>query len=199
MAALKIELRSKQQADQFVSLLTSTIRRFDISVKLDWQATTTDLKHIFCRITRIEQVTLEIDGVTSLIHSQDRVEHGTDFFGNFIPSNDQRIHKLHTVVLLNYPRPQERYIYTKSLKNTKLTYGLRCGLNSFLIGYRWQQLRQVFDEIVVSDNIEWVEVSDLSRKLETALLRNGISDVTSLSLYDSSWQGLLDLRLKAFT
>ncbi|KAF9209434.1 hypothetical protein BGZ59_010122, partial [Podila verticillata] len=33
----------------------------------------------------------------------------------------------------------------------------------------------------------------------TALLRNGISDVTSLSFYDLRWQGLLDLRLKAFT
>lgn len=103
----RVELWSTTEADQFQSLLLDTKRVFDISLKLDWQATRSYVEDLCRDIAKANTVALEIDGITLDIHPQDPVKYGLNFISDIILDST----RLQSVTLLDYPRSQEQCIY----------------------------------------------------------------------------------------
>ncbi|KAG0028245.1 hypothetical protein BGZ81_004913 [Podila clonocystis] len=102
-ATLRVELESAIAAEQFRIILKDTKHRFDISVKLSWKASQSDIEQLCYNIANTKAFVLEIDGVTLDAHPQDQVQHMCDLFGNIIQQD-----RLRFISLLNYPRPLEQ-------------------------------------------------------------------------------------------
>lgn len=102
----RAELRSESEAYQFLTLLIVTKHIFNISLKIDWTATRSDLGNFFIMLGKTKLVTLEIDGITHDIHPQDPAQYMIDFFNYLLRKIDVQL-----ITLLNYPQPQVQCIY----------------------------------------------------------------------------------------
>lgn len=104
---LSVSLATKEDIYDLVRLLGAGKQVFGVSLKLDWElseANVTDLAQAF---SGIKVVALEVDGVTRDAYPLDDSERTTDIFANLVLGE-----KAHLVRLLNYPQPQEQFIYT---------------------------------------------------------------------------------------
>lgn len=186
-AKLKVVLKSSAAADQFRAILKDTKLRFDVSVKLDWNATRSDVEELCSNIAKTKAVILEIDGITLDTHPQNQVQNMSDLFGKSI-----RQPRLRLILLRNYPRPQEQYIYTGN-----------CCFQSTLADQspcRWVDLRSdlVKFSTTVSDAHEVSEWAGASRVVRSALNKHGFAEVTRVNVHHKHWEGTFDLEEGGF-
>lgn len=186
-AKLKVELTSSTASDQFRAVLKDSKLRFDICVKLGWNATRSDVEELCSNIARTKAALLEIDGITLDTHPQNQVLHMSDLFGKSI-----RQPKLRLILLLNYPRPNEQYIYTGN-----------CSFQSTLADqtpYSWVDLRSdlVKFSTTVSDAHELPEWAGASRVIRSVLNKHGFEEVTRINVHHKYWEGTFDLEEGAF-
>lgn len=112
-ATIKVGLRSKADADQFLSLLMAVKHIFDVSIKLSWEATRLEVAKLCVGIAQTRAVVLAVDGITLGIHPQDRVQYMEDLFVDLIIPYS----KTQLVSLLNYPRPDEQLITPATVRS----------------------------------------------------------------------------------
>ncbi|KAG0087100.1 hypothetical protein BGZ92_007597 [Podila epicladia] len=130
-STLEVELGSQVEADQFLTLLTSTKHTFDISLKLDWKASRSYARVLCLGIAKTGTAILEIDGISLDIIPQGRVQYATNLFSDAFIAGDG----LQLITLHNYPRPQEQcfHFYDFSLQST---------LPSTHLVYSWEDLAE---------------------------------------------------------
>lgn len=80
---------------------------FDITLKLNWEATRLRVKKRCVDIDNTGTVVLEIDGITLDIHPHSHKRHLYNYISDFILLSTT----LQQVTLLNYSRPQEQCIH----------------------------------------------------------------------------------------
>lgn len=105
-AVLRVQLGSNKKASRFCSLLEGSGYTFDVSIKLGWKATRSQMI-ILCEKLGSTMV-LDIDGVNRDVHPQDFVRYKTNLFTDQISLGSL----LRFITLVNYPRHQEQCIYT---------------------------------------------------------------------------------------
>ncbi|KAG0094898.1 hypothetical protein BGZ93_006583 [Podila epicladia] len=188
-STLEVELGSQVEADQFLTLLTSTKHTFDISLKLDWKASRSYARVLCLGIAKTGTAILEIDGISLDIIPQGRVQYATNLFSDAFIAGDG----LQLITLHNYPRPQEQcfHFYDFSLQST---------LPSTHLVYSWEDLAEdvrKFRDLVYEVQVE----SDLNtavRELQSALEKHGLFDVIAGAFYSRYWDVAFDLEKVAF-
>lgn len=87
-----------------------TKHTFNISIKLNWKATREVVKKLYLRLREANTRALEIDDITSDMHSQGHVQYSSNLFRNvvypFTPFH---------FITLNYPRLQEQHLYISNI------------------------------------------------------------------------------------
>ncbi|KAI9238449.1 MAG: hypothetical protein BYD32DRAFT_480283 [Podila humilis] len=109
-ASLSIDLYSSHQAEQLCTLIKNTSQGMDIKIKINWNASRQDLDNLLRDIVNADVYNVELDGVTHNMRPQGNTE---------CSKNDRLTRYLslslssRSVTLLNYPQPQDQYIYLK--------------------------------------------------------------------------------------
>ncbi|KFH63235.1 hypothetical protein MVEG_10646 [Podila verticillata NRRL 6337] len=108
--SLSIDLYSSHQAEQLCTLIKNTSQGMDIKIKINWNASRQDLDNLLRDIVNADVYNVELDGVTHNMRPQGNTE---------CSKNDRLTRYLslslgsRSVTLLNYPQPQDQYIYLK--------------------------------------------------------------------------------------
>lgn len=161
-ATIRVELESASESDQFCSLLEGIMHTFKISIKVNWEATRMQVITLCWRLG--STMVLEIDGITLDIHPQVHIQYLEDLILDQIFPRTE----LTSVTLLNYPRPQEKYIYTVDVAlRMKLTPSYE---------YNWGELRRELAQLVSGAEISMVTC----RKLKIELAKHGFPEVYSI-------------------
>lgn len=187
-ATLKVDLSSPADADQFRSLLVGSKCTFDVSIKLNWEATRLYVQGLCLDIGKTGTVVLELDGITLDIHAQNHVQCMADLFADDIMGNTN----IQCIRLFNYPRRQEQYWYLGQ-------FGLRLKYPSTHAGFNWLSLRN--DLVKFEDAVSTAHACDVNtatKELQAALVKHGCSEVNMITIYSGEWDGVFDLDEGAF-
>ncbi|KAF9305346.1 hypothetical protein BGZ74_010564, partial [Mortierella antarctica] len=195
-ATIKVDLTSKVEADQFVSLVTSFQHIFDLSIKLNWEVTRSQVVELCVEVTRTRAVVLVIDGIALGIHPQDRVLWMEDLVVQIMEDFDVGYNAprlgLRLISLLNYPQPQEQFIYTgdcsfhQKMTSERPTYDW-VDLQSVLRKFR----KSVLEARTVSDSVVVAE------ELKLAMTKHGLAEVRLINVHNGLWHGVFDLETVA--
>lgn len=187
-ATLRVKLNSKSEGDIFCNLLTVARHVFDISVKLDWAISRLEVEKLCEDIAETGAVVLGIDGVAVNTHPQNNVQYMINLFGDIIAHKGIRL-----ITLLNYPRPQEQCLYTGMFEVQLRSSPLRST-------FSWVDLRRDLDKF--SDKVSYVPAvydrKAASRVLQSALAHHGFPDITKITIFHETWNGIFDLEKGAF-
>ncbi|KAF9328821.1 hypothetical protein BG006_008053, partial [Podila minutissima] len=85
LATLTVELGSEKESVLFCSLLEKTKHTFDISIKLNWNATRSQVTELCCGMGKT--IVLEIDGINLDTHPQNYIHYSTNLFAEDIIPN----------------------------------------------------------------------------------------------------------------
>ncbi|KAG0085829.1 hypothetical protein BGZ93_009325 [Podila epicladia] len=189
-AKLKVELNSTAEADQFRTLLISTSHIFDISIKLNWQATSSYVEALCEDIAKSKAVVLELDGITLDIQPQDYVKSSQNIFANHIFSRPG----VKFVTLLNYPRRQEQCIHLRQ-------FSLQSKLAPVISTHSWSALRSDLERF--NNQVYAAQLADsnchlAATELRAALETHGILDASTVTFYGRHWDGIFDLKKGIF-
>lgn len=116
-ATIRVDLGSVDEANQFQTHLSDAGYTFDISIKLNWKVTRSNVKHLCLGIGNTGTHFLELDGITLDVNPQSYNKYRNNFFFHDIISKSNLL----LMTLLNYPRPQELciHVYQYSLQFKK--------------------------------------------------------------------------------
>ncbi|KAF9390079.1 hypothetical protein CPB97_009976 [Podila verticillata] len=128
LASLSVTLQSDVDLDQFCSLLRASGYTFDISIKLGWKATRSQVTKLCSELG--QTMVLEIDGIDLSTHPPDYVQYKADLFVDQIIKESP----LMIVILQNYPRPQEQCVYIAGCS-------LHSPLSPTQSAYDWMELK----------------------------------------------------------
>ncbi|KAG0347588.1 hypothetical protein BG004_007422 [Podila humilis] len=181
------QVGSMAQATQLCGILKDTRRTFDISLRLAWPASRSELQEILGKIGSTGVGVLEIDGVTVEAHPRSAFHSGHDIFAQLISGSYVKF-----IALSHYPRRSDQYIYLG--ESGFFLYGLRfaraCKKNDFA----WLELRKrldrVMEKFLVDDSQEKsVDLDELTK----ALAPYEGKDLTAIDIFDTEknamWQG----------
>ncbi|KFH74056.1 hypothetical protein MVEG_01269 [Podila verticillata NRRL 6337] len=187
---LRIELESVAEASQFLRLLEYVKYSFNISIKLAWTATRSEVKVLCMNIAETNTVVLELDGVTFDILSHGIEEDMSNFFDYEIMENTG----LQCLVLVNYPRPHERCILFKGIL-------LQSVLSPTQSLDRWVELRSDLEKCgqSLSKARTASYCTTVSKKIFSTLEKYGFSGVTAVRIYCSGWSAEFDLQYGALS
>lgn len=191
-SALRVDLGSTADADQFFSVLKHAGREFNVSINLKKTTTRAALERFCFAIAKQGTKVLAIDGIALDIHPRDNVQHKTSLFADLMSKPNTYRFKLITV--LNYPRPKEHTIYTAG-----------CSLHSRMLPveswYDWVGLRDDLEQFrtAVYGTRNVSEYGSPAMKLRSALVKHGLEDVTEVMIYADEteyrkpWNATFDL------
>lgn len=186
-ATLRVELSSKIEADQFYNHLAEALYIFDISLRLKWKLTRSDVETLCEAIAHTGTVVLELDSITPEIHPEGHQYILRNFFKEMILKN-----KLKVISLLNYPRPQEQRMYLGA-------FSVKSKIPSARSSHSWVELRmdlEKFSKVLA----EAEAAPGYNRAVEELLSvkeKHGLSADTTVTVYDDKWITVFDLQKEA--
>ncbi|KAG0349438.1 hypothetical protein BG005_010973 [Podila minutissima] len=186
-ATLRVELKSKTEADEFLFRLKDTKNTFNIAMKLNWSVTRSHLYTLCYSIAQTNTVVLETDSISFDIQSEDHVQHPKDLFANLTQQTN-----LQFIVLVNYPRPHQQRIYVSN-------YVLQSYFSPTQSIIPWLDLRddlETFDLAVSAAN-EVSTCKEVVRKLPSILSEHGLLKATAVTVYQKAWTATFDLEAGA--
>ncbi|KAF9282716.1 hypothetical protein BGZ74_002091, partial [Mortierella antarctica] len=193
-ASLRIDLRSRDDAEELCNLLKNTEQRMDVSIRIDWNMSRRDLVEFMKKIADTDVNHLELDGVTQSMHPQGYTEYRSDLFYKHAKVGG----KLGSVTLLHYPQPQEQYTYFTSWR-TRCVFWLHWKMTQegkADTGNWWADLRERkaddFVKAIVGNPSE--RDPEAVKRLQDFLAKTRCQAVGSIGAFRSSWCGELDLR-----
>ncbi|KAI9236364.1 MAG: hypothetical protein BYD32DRAFT_418953 [Podila humilis] len=185
---VSVELRSTTEADQFTTLLIRTGHVFNISITLIWAATRFYGEELCRDIAQTGTEVLDLHGIIPETLPDHLFECPINHFANIMQHS-----KLQTLILLDYPQPQEHWIHI--------------GQFSFLSKHllerpspRWIELRSNL-ETHVEAVLRFQEASywkEASKMIHISLEKNGFSDVKAINIHHDTWAGTFDLEQGVF-
>ncbi|KAF9375014.1 hypothetical protein CPB97_011750 [Podila verticillata] len=185
-ASLSIELCSRHQAEQFCILIKNTNQRMGISIKINWNASRRDLDGLLRDIFDTKVQNVKLDGVTHSMHPQGHAKYGSDLITNCISG----LKGLGYVTLLNYPRPQEQYMYIQ--ENFRSVYKLHLKQQQQVKTKHptmelLKALSSFEDAIMAGWGIDLLEV--ISERLQRFLAEAGYHPISAIGSYRRNWHG----------
>ena len=185
---IQVELGSVTEVDRFRDLLKNT-SGFDISIKLTWKATPKELKKGFSDFPKMDALVLEVDGIATDIHHQDKNHVFIDFYASYCSDESD----FGILAFLNYPSPQEHCLRIGN-------FNLRLKSPPKRPFYSWEEFRSSLIEFsnIVSTTHLSSECEAASRELQLAIEENGLPEVAAIVIHDDSWFGVFDLEAGAF-
>ncbi|KAF9309474.1 hypothetical protein BG003_009708, partial [Podila horticola] len=193
-ASLRIDLRSREDAEELCTLLKNTEQRMDVSIKIGWKLSRRDLGEFIKKIADSNVNHLELDGVTQSMHPQGFTAYRSDLFHDHAEIGM----KLRSVTLLNYPQPLEQHTYFASWR-TRCVFWLRwknTQQGRAETGHWWADLRERkaddFMKAIVGNQGE----SDPGavKRLRDYLAKTGCQAVGPIGALRNNWSGELDLK-----
>ncbi|KFH74050.1 hypothetical protein MVEG_01263 [Podila verticillata NRRL 6337] len=184
LATLRVELSSPSDADCFVTLLNRANRIFYITIQLSWKASWSLVEELCLDIAKSNNLVLEIDGITLDTHPQGQCQYKANFFADEIIADTE----IELITLLNYPRSQEQCIFVDSIK-------LHLKVPVVRPDHSWVDLRfdlQKFREGVTKARTT-TECKEATIQLQSILRQRGFSDIQSVTIYNKTWNGALDV------
>lgn len=189
-AILQVDLGSTAEAEQFLVLLKGCFHTLNISIKLNWKPSRSFLEKLCKEIAASGTVALELDGITLDVLPQGRVDYMNNLFGDIvIPQTD-----LKAIALLNYPRPQEQYLFVKDLALHLTSSPARSATN-------WIELKTIletFSDLVYHGDLASDDNAAL-RELMLAIEKNRLPTPTMIAMGTNGWSKTLDLNEFTFT
>ncbi|KFH63801.1 hypothetical protein MVEG_10494 [Podila verticillata NRRL 6337] len=183
-ATIRVELGSIAEADEFQAHLYSFEYSFDISVKLNWKVTRSNVKNLCKSIARAGVEVLELDGITLDIHPQGYDHYRNNlFYHEIIADTDLRF-----IMLLNYPRPQELciHLYHYSLQLEKSPGPLSHSWTDI-----WDDLNKFGSSMsLIQGPSDW---SSSATELKSTLQSHGLLGTYMATLYKVEWNAIFNL------
>ncbi|KAG0335155.1 hypothetical protein BG000_007751 [Podila horticola] len=186
-ATLSVELGSTSEADEFRRLLTGTKYAFDVSLKMRWKATRLYMVDLCRDIGSTNAVVLEIDGVTADMQPRGHVQYSKDIFCDKILQEPRNFFL--AITLLNYPQPQEQCL---CFRRIALQSPLTPVLNPHRLEFLRHDLRKFIDMVEFANST--TDLTTATGKLSEMLVKHGRSDATMITIYNSMWSGVVDLK-----
>lgn len=174
--SLNVSLATKKDMHKLVRLLEEGKQVFDISLKMGWGLSEADVTDLAQTFSSIKVVALEVDGVTCDAFPLDHSERTTDIFANLILGD-----KAHLVRLLNYPRPQEQFIYIG--RPEAYAFGFQTVLPAEEPTVQWHTVLGSLNEFkgrVVESAPEAIKT--YAKGLPAVLVQHGILDVSAITI-----------------
>jgi len=182
-ATIRVELGSIDEADQFRIRLSEVKYIFDVSIKLNWIATRSNVKALCLDIGKTGTSILELDGITLDINSQ-----GYDQFRRNLFCHDIIAKRtLRCITLLNYPRPQERCIHINYVS-------LQISQSSAQSFINWVELAINLEKFcrLVFEAQEPSHWSNAAAELQSTLMKHGLLETYMVTLYNDGWDCVFD-------
>ncbi|KAI9232531.1 MAG: hypothetical protein BYD32DRAFT_428169, partial [Podila humilis] len=185
-ASLSIALCSRHQAEQLCTLIKNTNQRLDVSITLGWDASHRDLGDLLQDIVNAKVYSLELDGVTQSMHLKGDNKYRTDLIANCILF----LSGLGSVTLLNYPQPQEQYIYLQTFYSSAYRLHLKQQqqVETKHLTMELENALSSFEEAIMAN---WKNdlLEAKSRRLQRLLVEAGYHTVSRIGSYQRSWHG----------
>ncbi|KAG0038012.1 hypothetical protein BGZ82_001301, partial [Podila clonocystis] len=180
---LKVELGSPTEAEQFRTVLKGCRLRFDISVKLTWNATRQSVKELCRDIADTGAAVLQLDGMTPDIDSQG-FDHSLHPVFNLGASRTKR---LCFVTLLNYPEPQKQSILLDKFVLQSVNWSAR-------FAHSWLELEEDLSQFgwMVSKAQNPSDWNRAATVLQSTLAKHGLAGTKMIILYSDEWSAVFE-------
>ncbi|KAG0015699.1 hypothetical protein BGZ82_001316, partial [Podila clonocystis] len=187
-AMISVTLGSTTEADLFLALLTTTKHTFNISIKLSWRPEQKYMDELCLKISWTGTVVLEFDGIApNVCFTRQRSE----FF-------QSRSANIRLVTFLNYPRPYEQRLFMESCE-------LQLSSSPPRSSYNWVEVQRAVVEFAesiykrkVTTKVTTKECTLAIQDVQSALTSHGLSEASTITVYNSGWEGVLCLLEGAF-
>lgn len=133
-AAVRANLASEREANEFIDRLSSSQHIFGVHVNLGWGVQRSFLESFALKVASTGARSLEVEGVIPENYRLHHIEHGRSPFADAINSE-----RLGIIKLLNYPRPLAQHAF---ISEATTYYGLQ------------------FEQSPTGDDINWLTVID---------------------------------------
>ncbi|KFH63732.1 hypothetical protein MVEG_10425 [Podila verticillata NRRL 6337] len=182
-ATVRVELRSMDEVDQFLSHFHDIRHIFDISIKLGWNATWSEVKRLCLDIGEIETTVLELDGITLEMHPQGYDQHMSNLFLRDVMGKTG----IRVIALQNYPRPQEQCVHVYQ-------YSLQFENPPSQSSHGWLELKTDLNGLheVMSGAQDPSEWNSAAMLLQSTLRKPGISGAHTVTFYSNEWKAVFD-------
>ncbi|KAG0037179.1 hypothetical protein BGZ82_003024, partial [Podila clonocystis] len=183
-ARLQVSLQSYADSDQLQRRLAGITQSFNLSIKLSWNTTRTDVEKLCRTIAQRKTVALEIDGISVNIYPRGYVPYTRNIFAdNVVPDTDTG---LQLITVLNYPVLDEHCIHIGS-------FSLQSGLSPTRLTHSWVDLRADLDRFgKLISNAQ--EMSECKAELRSVQKKHGLSDTTIVTMHGGNWGAVFDLK-----
>ncbi|KAF9329473.1 hypothetical protein BG006_007459 [Podila minutissima] len=184
-ARLRVELQTHRESIEFQRLLTIIRQPFNLSIKLNWNATRSFVEKFCQDVAQLKTVAMDIDGITPSIYPQGFVHYTHNIFADkVLPETG-----LQLITLLNYPRPHEQCIHIGN-------FSLQSRLSPLRSSHSWVELRADLDrcsKLVFKAQVA-SECEAAAAELHLVQKKHELSDTTSITIHDDKWAAVFDLK-----
>ncbi|KAG0028535.1 hypothetical protein BGZ82_008394 [Podila clonocystis] len=182
-ARLEVELGSPTEAELFRTLLKGCRHRFNIYIKLTWNATRLCVKELYVDIAETGTVELELDGFTLDIDSQGYDGSLHTVFNSSAPG----IMKRCFITLLNYPHPQKQSILLGKFLFQSVDFSAR-------FPHSWVKLQHDLYAFAgqiseAQDHSGW---SRVATSLQSTLAKHGLAGTNMVIIYGDGWSAAFE-------
>ncbi|KAG0094136.1 hypothetical protein BGZ93_007517 [Podila epicladia] len=185
-ARLQVVLQSYAESYQLQRHLAGITQSFNLSIKLNWNTTRTDVENICQTIAKRKTVALEIDGISVNIYPRGYVPYTRNIFADkVVPDTDTG---LQLITVLNYPVPGEQCIHIGN-------FSLQSRLLPSHLTRSWVELRSDLEYFgnIVSNAEESSEFVKAARELRLVQEKYGLSDDTSITIHNENWAAVFNV------
>ncbi|KAG0012210.1 hypothetical protein BGZ81_001712, partial [Podila clonocystis] len=187
-AMISVELGSTTEADLFLVLLATTKHTFNISIKLSWRPEQKYMDELCLKISWTGTVVLEFDGIgPNVCFTRQR--------SKFFQSKSANIR---LVMFLNYPEPYEQRLFMDSCE-------VQLSSSPPRSSYNWVEVQRAVVEFAESiykrkatTKVTTKECTLAIEEVQSRLASHGLSEASTITIYDSGWEGVLCLLEGAF-
>ncbi|KAF9381802.1 hypothetical protein CPB97_007571, partial [Podila verticillata] len=182
---LQVQLKSFSETDQFHQHLSDIRHLFNLSIKLNWNTTRSEMEKLCQSVAQRKTVALEIDGVPLKIFPSGYVHYTRNIFAEKIVPDT--VTGLQLVTVLNYPAPKEQCIHIG-----KFVLQSKSSLSGS--SHSWVDLRADLDRVgkLVSGAQDVSECKAAVTQLQLVRKKHGLADTTSVTIQDDKWGAVFD-------
>lgn len=182
---LQVQLQSYSETDQFHRHLSDIRHSFNLSIKLNWKTTRSEMEKLCQSIAQRKTVALEIDGVPLKIFPPGYVHYTRNIFAEKV--DPDTVASLQLVTVLNYPAPKEQCIHIGNfiLQSKSSPSGL---------SHSWVDLRTDLDRVgkLISGAQAVSECKAAATELQLVQRKHGLADTTSVTMHGNKWGAVFD-------
>ncbi|KAG0012447.1 hypothetical protein BGZ82_002587, partial [Podila clonocystis] len=166
---------------------------FDMSIKLNWEATRSYVKRLCIAIPNTGTVILELDGVMLKQRDIHYLGNGKYAYHLFIEEIMQSA-DIQFITLLNYPRPQEQCIFLSK-------FSLQSVYSPMPVSHRWLELRSDLNKFgglldAAQDYLDW---DGAAKVLQSTLDKYGLTGTSVVTKYSDEWNAVFEQTSGALT